>query len=101
MDALNGLAPITVPRETEDPVNSLCKDDTSAPVKASTIDELHSLQKKKSAPTTPKGFRDADDALHLAQLESIRWVHWLPGQLTSQLVRCRISMLSGACRGRS
>ena len=33
--------------------NGICHDDSSAPVKANTIDELHSLQKKKSAPTTP------------------------------------------------
>ncbi|KAK9110807.1 hypothetical protein Sjap_018867 [Stephania japonica] len=33
--------------------NGICHDDSSAPVKAQTIDELHSLQKKRSAPTTP------------------------------------------------
>lgn len=31
----------------------ICHDDSATPVKAQTIDELHSLQKKRSAPTTP------------------------------------------------
>jgi phosphoenolpyruvate carboxykinase (ATP) len=51
----------------------------SAPtVKAQTIDELHSLQKKKSAPTTPiKGFQSTFAALseeerQKQQLQSIR-----------------------------
>ncbi|KAJ0097482.1 hypothetical protein Patl1_28410 [Pistacia atlantica] len=33
--------------------NGICHDDSTPPVRAQTIDELHSLQKKKSAPTTP------------------------------------------------
>ncbi|KAG6495549.1 hypothetical protein ZIOFF_043375 [Zingiber officinale] len=33
--------------------NGICHDDSAPPVKAKTIDELHSLQKKRSAPTTP------------------------------------------------
>lgn len=33
--------------------NGICHDDSAVPVKAQTIDELHSLQKKRSAPTTP------------------------------------------------
>lgn len=33
--------------------NDVCHDDSGPTVKAQTIDELHSLQKKKSAPTTP------------------------------------------------
>ncbi|KAI3451862.1 hypothetical protein Pfo_008527 [Paulownia fortunei] len=45
----NGLAKI----QTEKRANGICHDDSTAPVKAQTIDELHSLQKKKSAPTTP------------------------------------------------
>ncbi|CAM6022679.1 unnamed protein product [Sphagnum balticum] len=47
----NGLAKISTkaaPRE-------VCKDDTTAPVKAQNVEELHALQKKKaSAPSTPK-----------------------------------------------
>lgn len=31
----------------------VCHDDSTTPVKAQTIDELHSLQKKRSTPTTP------------------------------------------------
>lgn len=38
--------------------DGVCHDDSSLHVKAQTIDELHSLQKKRSAPTTPsKGFQ--------------------------------------------
>ncbi|XP_073009088.1 phosphoenolpyruvate carboxykinase (ATP) 1-like isoform X1 [Typha latifolia] len=33
--------------------NGICHDDSAPPVRAQTIDELHSLQRKKSAPTTP------------------------------------------------
>ncbi|XP_059279553.1 phosphoenolpyruvate carboxykinase (ATP) 1-like [Lycium ferocissimum] len=36
-----------------DDENVVCHDDSATPVKAQTLDELHSLQKKKSAPTTP------------------------------------------------
>ncbi|KAA0036370.1 phosphoenolpyruvate carboxykinase [Cucumis melo var. makuwa] len=35
--------------------NGVCHDDSSSPIKAQTIDELHSLQKKRSTPTTPIG----------------------------------------------
>lgn len=45
----NGLAKI----HTEKRAEGICHDDSTPPVKAQTIDELHSLQKKKSAPTTP------------------------------------------------
>ncbi|RWW05324.1 hypothetical protein GW17_00031410 [Ensete ventricosum] len=37
----------------KEPENGICHDDSAPPVKAQTIDELHSLQKKRSAPTTP------------------------------------------------
>ncbi|KAG6517620.1 hypothetical protein ZIOFF_021016 [Zingiber officinale] len=37
----------------EKPENGICHDDSAPAVKAKTIDELHSLQKKRSAPTTP------------------------------------------------
>lgn len=33
--------------------NGICHDDSSAPVRAQNIDELHSMQRKRSAPTTP------------------------------------------------
>lgn len=46
----NGLAKI---QTHEKKGNGVCHDDSTPPVKAQTIDELHSLQKKKSAPTTP------------------------------------------------
>jgi phosphoenolpyruvate carboxykinase (ATP) len=35
------------------PANGICHDDSVPPVKAQTIHELHSLQRKRSAPTTP------------------------------------------------
>ncbi|GKU94974.1 hypothetical protein SLEP1_g8395 [Rubroshorea leprosula] len=39
--------------QTQKKQNGICHDDSAPPVKAQTIDELHSLQRKKSAPTTP------------------------------------------------
>ncbi|KAG5528174.1 hypothetical protein RHGRI_028947 [Rhododendron griersonianum] len=44
----NGLPKIQTARQ-----NGICHDDSGPTVKAQTIDELHSLQKKKSAPNTP------------------------------------------------
>ncbi|KAJ1689104.1 hypothetical protein LUZ63_013259 [Rhynchospora breviuscula] len=38
---------------TKKPANGICHDDSVPPVKAQTIHELHSLQRKRSAPTTP------------------------------------------------
>lgn len=72
--ARNGLAKI----QTQKKENGVCHDDSAAPVKAQTIDELHSLQKKKSAPTTPiKGtqgaFTISDEERQKQQLQSIRY----------------------------
>ncbi|KAL2522617.1 Phosphoenolpyruvate carboxykinase [ATP] [Forsythia ovata] len=69
----NGLAKI----HTEKKAEGICHDDSTPPVKAQTIDELHSLQKKKSAPTTPiNGIQGPFSALseeerHKQQLQSI------------------------------
>ncbi|XP_071708487.1 phosphoenolpyruvate carboxykinase (ATP) 1-like [Rutidosis leptorrhynchoides] len=69
----NGLPKIT----TQKRQSAICHDDSSAPVKAQTIDELHSLQKKKSAPTTPlDGVQGAfanmsEEDRHRQQLQSI------------------------------
>lgn len=72
--ARNGLAKI----QTHKKQNGICHDDSAPPVKAQTIDELHSLQKKKSAPTTPiKGTQGAfasiisDEERQKQQLQSI------------------------------
>ncbi|KVH99666.1 Phosphoenolpyruvate carboxykinase (ATP), conserved site-containing protein [Cynara cardunculus var. scolymus] len=46
----NGLPKIQTHGKKED---QICHDDSGPPVKAQTIDELHSLQKKRSVPTTP------------------------------------------------
>ncbi|KAG6514128.1 hypothetical protein ZIOFF_024468 [Zingiber officinale] len=48
----NGLPKIQT-HGREKPENEICHDDSAPPVKAKTIDELHSLQKKRSASTTP------------------------------------------------
>ncbi|XP_015886113.2 phosphoenolpyruvate carboxykinase (ATP) 1 [Ziziphus jujuba] len=48
----HGLAKIQTGNNTAEEV---CHDDSARPVKAQTIDELHSLQQKKSTPTTPIG----------------------------------------------
>ncbi|KAL0392180.1 UNVERIFIED_CONTAM: Phosphoenolpyruvate carboxykinase (ATP) [Sesamum radiatum] len=51
----NGLPKIQTHKKAEDVETDkeICHDDSAQPVKAQTLDELHSLQKKKSAPTTP------------------------------------------------
>ncbi|CAL9002008.1 unnamed protein product [Prunus brigantina] len=64
--ARNGLAKI----HTQKKGNGMCHDDSTPPVKAQTIDELHSLQKKKSAPTTPiKGTQGGAFAITLSEVE--------------------------------
>lgn len=59
--------------------NGICHDDSAVPVKATTVDELHSLQKKRSAPTTPIKGADggafapaiSEEERHKLQLQSI------------------------------
>ncbi|KAF3786809.1 Phosphoenolpyruvate carboxykinase ATP [Nymphaea thermarum] len=71
----NGLARI----QTNKRENGICHDDSTPPVKAQTLHELHSLQKKRSAPTTPiKGAQNAfapsvvsDEERQKQQLQSI------------------------------
>lgn len=69
----NGLPKI----HTEKRAEGICHDDSTTPVKAQTIDELHSLQKKKSAPTTPINvgaqapFAPSDEERRKQQLQSI------------------------------
>ncbi|KAH0456279.1 hypothetical protein IEQ34_014186 [Dendrobium chrysotoxum] len=50
----------------------LCHDDSAPVVKAQTIDELHSLQKKRSVPTTPKTHHPDEDLqkLHLQSISA-------------------------------
>ncbi|KAL7116835.1 hypothetical protein ACP275_03G030700 [Erythranthe tilingii] len=52
MSGKNGLPKIQTDKKAVDE-NIICHDDSAKPVKAQTVDELHSLQVKKSAPTTP------------------------------------------------
>ncbi|EOY15568.1 Phosphoenolpyruvate carboxykinase 1 [Theobroma cacao] len=61
----NGLAKIQTQRKEAD----VCHDDSAAPVKAQTIDELHSLQKKKSAPTTPLTDTQGAFANNISEIE--------------------------------
>lgn len=71
----NGLAKI----DTQKKEQGICHDGSTPPVKAQTIDELHSLQKKKSAPTTPiigtQGAfaANAGEERSKQQLQSIRY----------------------------
>lgn len=64
-------------QKTEDE-NVVCHDDSATPVKAQTLEELHSLQKKKSAPTTPIksphvfGVAVSEEERQKQQLQSIR-----------------------------
>lgn len=64
--------------------NGICHDDSAAPVKALTLDELHSLQKKRSTPTTPVNGAQgpfahpaSDDGRQKQQLQSIRFSNTL------------------------
>ncbi|XP_073044835.1 phosphoenolpyruvate carboxykinase (ATP) 1 [Primulina eburnea] len=69
----NGLPKI----HTEKRAEGICHDDSTTPVKAQTIDELHSLQRKKSAPTTPINvgdqapFAPSEEERSKQQLQSI------------------------------
>ncbi|GAU14311.1 hypothetical protein TSUD_308710 [Trifolium subterraneum] len=47
-----GLPMIQIEKKATE-VSEICHDDSTTPVKAQTIDELHSLQKKRSTPNTP------------------------------------------------
>lgn len=73
--AENGLAKI----QTQKALNGICHDDSGPTVKAKTIDELHSLQTKKSAPTTPNTGNSSpfaslsDQERQQLQLQSIRY----------------------------
>uniref|UniRef100_A0A803NSK4 phosphoenolpyruvate carboxykinase (ATP) n=1 Tax=Cannabis sativa TaxID=3483 RepID=A0A803NSK4_CANSA len=78
----NGLPKIETGKKTtsssSSEVQEVCYDDSSAPVKAQTLEELHSLQKKKSAPSTPirasgspRLFPISEEDLHKQKLESI------------------------------
>lgn len=77
MKGRNNLPKIHTNKKAEDMENDdkICHDDSAPPVKAQTLDELHSLQKKKSAPTTPiqaaQGFFSEEER-HKQQLQSIR-----------------------------
>lgn len=77
----NGLSKInTKPVE-------MCKDDTTAPVKVTNIEQLHALQRKKaSAPTTPRTATNpstpksmtprsyvSEEDLHKQQMQSVRY----------------------------
>lgn len=59
--------------------NGVCQDGSSSPIKAQTIDELHSLQKKRSTPSTPSGSVSSafsvitEEDRQRQQLQSIRY----------------------------
>lgn len=61
--------------------NEICHDDSGPTVNVTTIDELHSLQKKRSAPTTPINQGGAaafaavaEEERQKIQMQSIRFV---------------------------
>eukprot|EP00250_Pteridium_aquilinum_P009310 c18587_g1_i1 orf=3-1154(-) len=70
MESPNGMLKIKTPTP------EVCVDDSGPTVKVRTIDELHSLQKKKSAPSTPKspakgGVFQTEEQRQMQQLKSI------------------------------
>jgi len=81
---------------TSDKHHDVCHDMSAPTVKAQTIDELHSLQKKKSAPTTPiKGFQSTFAALseeerQKQQLQSIRLFIFLVHSLYARYIIIKI-----------
>lgn len=82
--------------------NGICHDDSSAPVRAQNIDELHSMQRKRSAPTTPIKDTNAspfatpvsDEDRRKQQLQSIRLIN---GSILSSLLLSRIPVRSCLC----
>ena len=63
----------------------VCHDDSGTPVRAQTLDELHSLQRKRSTPSTPiRGVPQAggvfatisEEDRHKLQLQSIRFRYY-------------------------
>ncbi|KAF3965261.1 hypothetical protein CMV_010534 [Castanea mollissima] len=48
---------IEMQRKSAAETATVCHDDSAPPMRAQTIDELHCLQKKKSAPNTPRTAR--------------------------------------------
>lgn len=77
--ARNGLPKIHTTSQRKQ--SEICHDDSTPPVRAQTIDELHSLQKKRSTPTTPiQGTQGAFTSLseeerYKQQLQSIRFIY--------------------------
>lgn len=77
----NGLAKIQTQKQKA--LNGICHDDSGPTVKAKTIDELHSLQTKKSAPTTPNTGSStpfaslSEQERQQLQLQSIRYFTFL------------------------
>lgn len=73
--------------------DQICHDDSVPPVKAQTIDELHSLQKKRSVPNTPiKGETQpafnaiSEEGRQKQQLESIRFNFFLLHLINLRLI---------------
>lgn len=76
-----GLPKIHTERVTAETERDICHDDSTTPVRARTLEHLHSLQKKRSTPTTP--LTDAQGVFspvaeaerQKQQLKSIRYVN--------------------------
>ena len=69
-DDSNGCTPTKVMAAKD-----VCTDDSVPSVRVSTLQELHSLQRKRSAPSTPKDHSSpSDDLRQRQQLQSIRSV---------------------------
>ena len=84
----NGLAKI----QTQEKEVDVCHDDCATPVKAQTIDELHSLQKKKSAPTTPLKDTQGAFANNITEIE--RQKQQLQSIRYKEMNRCKLSWLN-------
>ncbi|KAG6492254.1 hypothetical protein ZIOFF_047206 [Zingiber officinale] len=72
--------------EREKPENGICHDDSVPPVKAKTIDELHSLQKKRSVPATAFATISEEERQKL-QLQSIRSIFNLQTNISFSIIK--------------
>eukprot|EP00850_Spirogloea_muscicola_P014771 SM000108S14215 [mRNA] locus=s108:267282:271078:- [translate_table: standard] len=68
---LGPLLPKGLPKIVVKPDAAVCTDDTTPNLRVSNVDELHSLQKKRSQPSTPKTSLFTDEERQQQQLESI------------------------------
>eukprot|EP00850_Spirogloea_muscicola_P020897 SM000230S07333 [mRNA] locus=s230:24775:28568:+ [translate_table: standard] len=84
------LLPKGLPKIVVKPDAAVCTDDTTPNLRVSNVDELHSLQKKRSQPSTPKTSLFTDEERQQQQLESIRSAG-APRRAIVQAILCAVA----------